>query len=107
MAARIGLTGGIGSGKSTVLAMLQARGAAGDLVINGGDLDPVAHSRQGRLVSGLPEAAEADHADPAIVYAEIDTAASAEARKKIPNLKNARDFSVEVARPKPALKAAS
>lgn len=27
-AARIGLTGGIGSGKSTVLAMLQARGAA-------------------------------------------------------------------------------
>lgn len=29
MAARIGLTGGIGSGKSTVLAMLQARGAAG------------------------------------------------------------------------------
>jgi len=51
--------------------------------------------------------AEADHADPAIVYAEIDTTASAEARKKIPNLKNARDFSVEVARPKPALKAAS
>lgn len=29
MAARIGLTGGIGSGKSTVLAMLQERGAAG------------------------------------------------------------------------------
>lgn len=28
MAARIGLTGGIGSGKSTVLAMLQERGAA-------------------------------------------------------------------------------
>ncbi len=28
MARRIGLTGGIGSGKSTVLAMLQARGAA-------------------------------------------------------------------------------
>jgi len=28
MAARIGLTGGIGSGKSTVLGMLQARGAA-------------------------------------------------------------------------------
>ena len=29
MAVRIGLTGGIGSGKSTVLALLQARGAAG------------------------------------------------------------------------------
>jgi deaminated glutathione amidase len=51
--------------------------------------------------------AEADHAEPGIVYAEIDTAASAEARKKIPNLKNAREFSVEVARPAPALKAAS
>ena len=51
--------------------------------------------------------AEADHAEPGIVYAEIDTAASAEARKKIPNLKNAREFSVEVVRPAPALKAAS
>nr|WP_295468271.1 carbon-nitrogen hydrolase family protein [Mesorhizobium sp.] len=51
--------------------------------------------------------AEADHAEPDIVYAEIDTAASAEARKKIPNLRNAREFSVEVARPAPALKAAS
>ncbi|MBX3574543.1 MAG: carbon-nitrogen hydrolase family protein [Mesorhizobium sp.] len=51
--------------------------------------------------------AEADHAEPGIVYAEIDAAASAEARKKIPNLKNAREFSVEVARPAPALKAAS
>mgnify|MGYP001355636628 FL=1 len=51
--------------------------------------------------------AEADHDEPGIVYAEIDPAASAEARKKIPNLKNAREFSVEVARPAPALKAAS
>ncbi|MFH1796526.1 MAG: carbon-nitrogen hydrolase family protein [Pseudomonadota bacterium] len=51
--------------------------------------------------------AEAEHAEPGIVYAEIDTAASAEARKKIPNLKNAREFSVEVVRPAPALKAAS
>ena len=51
--------------------------------------------------------AEADHAEPCIIYAEIDTAASAEARKKIPNLKNAREFLVEVARPEPALKAAS
>ncbi|MDP3895158.1 MAG: carbon-nitrogen hydrolase family protein, partial [Mesorhizobium sp.] len=41
--------------------------------------------------------AEADHAEPGIVYADIDTAASVEARKKIPNLKNAREFSVEIA----------
>ena len=52
-------------------------------------------------------AAEADHAELGIVYAEIDTVASADARKKIPNLKNAREFSVEVVRPAPALKAAS
>lgn len=51
--------------------------------------------------------AEANGAEPGIVYAEIDTAASAEARKKIPNLKNARDFTVEVVRPKMPLKAAS
>ena len=36
--------------------------------------------------------AEAGDDEPGIVYAEIDTAASAAARKKIPNLKNARDF---------------
>ena len=35
--------------------------------------------------------AEADHDEPGIV-AEIDTAASPAARKKIPNLKNAREF---------------
>jgi predicted amidohydrolase len=39
--------------------------------------------------------AEADHDEPAVVIAEIDPAASAEARKKIPNLKNARPFEVE------------
>lgn len=39
--------------------------------------------------------AEADHAEPGIVVAEIDTAASAAARRKIPNLKNAREFAVE------------
>jgi predicted amidohydrolase len=38
--------------------------------------------------------AEADHDRPAVVLAEIDTAASAEARSKIPNLRNARDFAV-------------
>jgi predicted amidohydrolase len=32
--------------------------------------------------------------EPAIVYAEIDTAAVKDARAKIPNLKNAREFAV-------------
>ena len=38
--------------------------------------------------------AEADHDEPGVIVAEIDTALSAEARKKIPNLKNAREFRV-------------
>jgi len=38
--------------------------------------------------------AEADHDEPGVVVAAIDPAASAEARKKIPNLKNARPFEV-------------
>jgi len=38
--------------------------------------------------------AELGNDAPGIVYAEIDTAAAAEARGKIPNLKNARDFKV-------------
>ena len=38
--------------------------------------------------------AEADHDEPAVIVADIDLAASAEARKKIPNLKNARPFEV-------------
>lgn len=38
--------------------------------------------------------AEADHDEPGVVIAEIDTQASADARRKIPNLKNAREFSV-------------
>ncbi|MCC2687431.1 MAG: nitrilase/cyanide hydratase and apolipoprotein N-acyltransferase [Rhizobiaceae bacterium] len=42
--------------------------------------------------------AEADHDRPAVVLAEIDTAASAEARSKIPNLRNARDFAVATQR---------
>lgn len=40
--------------------------------------------------------AEADHDEPGVITAEIDTAASAQARSKIPNLKNAREFDVEV-----------
>ena len=51
--------------------------------------------------------ADAGNAEPGIVYAEIDTAASAAARKKIPNLRNARDFSVRVAAGSPRLRAAS
>ena len=38
--------------------------------------------------------AEAAHDEPGVIVAEIDTALSAEARKKIPNLKNAREFRV-------------
>jgi len=41
--------------------------------------------------------AEADHADPGVIVAEIDLASSAAARAKVPNLKNARDFEVVVA----------
>ena len=40
--------------------------------------------------------AEADHNEPAVVIAEIDLSASAQARAKVPNLKNARDFVVDV-----------
>ncbi|MGI6855435.1 carbon-nitrogen hydrolase family protein [Mesorhizobium sp. 1B3] len=40
--------------------------------------------------------AEALHDEPGIVVAEIDTEASVAARRKIPNLKNARDFTVEI-----------
>ena len=45
--------------------------------------------------------ADAAGDEPGIVYAEIDPAASAEARKKIPNLKNAREFTVETVRAQP------
>jgi len=38
--------------------------------------------------------AEADHDEPGVVVADIDLAAVAEARGKIPNLRNARDFTV-------------
>jgi predicted amidohydrolase len=41
--------------------------------------------------------AEADHDEPGVVVANIDVAASAAARAKIPNLKNAREFSVRTA----------
>ncbi len=39
--------------------------------------------------------AEADHDNPAVIYAEVDVADSAAARNKIPNLKNAREFQLE------------
>ncbi|MEO9336653.1 carbon-nitrogen hydrolase family protein [Mesorhizobium sp. SB112] len=41
--------------------------------------------------------AEADNAEPGVIVAEIDTDLSAQARQKIPNLKNARDFTVQAA----------
>ena len=40
--------------------------------------------------------AEAGHADPAVVVADIDPALSAAARAKVPNLKNARPFGLVV-----------
>lgn len=39
--------------------------------------------------------AEADHDNPAVIYADIDVGDSAAARNKIPNLKNAREFKLE------------
>jgi predicted amidohydrolase len=38
--------------------------------------------------------AEADHDEPGVAVAEIDTSLSDQARRKVPNLKNARDFSL-------------
>jgi predicted amidohydrolase len=52
--------------------------------------------------------AEADHAEPGVIVAEIDTTLSTEARRKIPNLKNARTFSAnEVSRPEASLRGAA
>jgi predicted amidohydrolase len=52
--------------------------------------------------------AEAAHDEPAVIVAEIDTNLSAAARKKIPNLKNARDFDIaQVGHPKAALRGAA
>ncbi|WP_274426119.1 carbon-nitrogen hydrolase family protein [Chelativorans sp. YIM 93263] len=39
-------------------------------------------------------AAEAEHDEPAVIVADIDTGAVAKARAKVPNLKNARKFDV-------------
>ena len=39
--------------------------------------------------------AEADHDEPAVIIADLDMGAVAQARSRIPNLKNARDFEVE------------
>jgi predicted amidohydrolase len=51
--------------------------------------------------------AEADHDRPGVVLAEIDTARSAQARGKIPNLKNAREFSVREAKAAAPLRGAA
>jgi predicted amidohydrolase len=45
--------------------------------------------------------AEADHDEPGVVLAEIDAAASADARRKIPNLNNAREFELRYVTPQP------
>jgi predicted amidohydrolase len=50
--------------------------------------------------------AEAAHDEPAVIVAEIDTSLSAAARKKIPNLKNAREFDI-AQRPEAALRGAA
>lgn len=42
--------------------------------------------------------AEADHDEPTVLLADIDVAQSAAARAKVPNLKNARDFTVRTVR---------
>jgi predicted amidohydrolase len=41
--------------------------------------------------------AEAEHDEPGVVLADIDVKASAEARAKIPNLRNTREFTVRMA----------
>jgi predicted amidohydrolase len=46
--------------------------------------------------------AEADHDEPGVIVADIDIKASAEARAKIPNLRNAREFTVRTAEIAPA-----
>jgi predicted amidohydrolase len=46
--------------------------------------------------------AEAEHDEPGVVLADIDVKASAEARAKIPNLRNAREFTVRMASLAPA-----
>ncbi|QPC85627.1 carbon-nitrogen hydrolase family protein [Mesorhizobium sp. NBSH29] len=51
--------------------------------------------------------ADAGNDEPGIVYADIDTDAVAAARRKIPNLKNAREFSVRMIGTKAGLRAAS
>jgi predicted amidohydrolase len=51
--------------------------------------------------------AEADNDEPGVIVAEIDTALSREARKKIPNLKNAREFGVATASAPVALQGAA
>ncbi len=51
--------------------------------------------------------AEADHDEPAVVVADIDTAQSAAARRKIPNLRNSRDFEVAQVASSPAFRGAA
>lgn len=57
MAVRIGLTGGIGSGKSTVLAMLQERGAA---AIDADAISRAATAPGGRAIASIAQRFGAD-----------------------------------------------
>jgi len=51
--------------------------------------------------------AEADHDEPGVIIADIDLAQSAAARQKIPNLRNARDYAMEIVGAAEPLRAAS
>ena len=51
--------------------------------------------------------AEADGDEPGVIVAEIDTQASAAARAKIPNLRTAREFTVETPAASAALRGAA
>jgi predicted amidohydrolase len=48
--------------------------------------------------------AEVENDEPGVIVAEIDTAQSAAARAKVPNLKNAREFTVREVAPEPAVR---
>lgn len=84
MAVRIGLTGGIGSGKSTVLAMLQERGAA---AIDADAISRAATAPGGRAIASIAQRFGADFitADGALDRAKMRERAYAhpEARREL------------------------
>lgn len=84
MAVRIGLTGGIGSGKSTVLAMLQDRGAA---AVDADAISRAATAPGGRAIASIAQRFGADFitADGALDRAKMRERAYAhpEARREL------------------------